>query len=207
MSKAKIVQGAPQNAPTAPADATVPVTSPALCVAGIGASAGGFDAIRRFFQTMPTNSGVAFVLVQNPQTAEYDGMPRSAIAAGAGDEAGADTGITESRAADRAALLARKDLHESQERSNKMRMLSAALAMAGTREMHKLDVPAQDDGQPKPMNPAVSATLFRAVRELLTHIAKHAGVTQATATIARDPIDTLLLGCAPDANTSPRSQP
>ena len=59
--------------------------------------------------------------------------------------------------------------------------------------MFKLDVHAQDDGQPKPMNPGVSATLFRAVRELLINIAKHAGVSQATVTTQRDPSDTLVL--------------
>ena len=186
------------------------------------------------------------------------------------------TDITESRLAAQAANLARKDLDESQERSDKMRTLSAALAMAETRErrllaqdlhddlgqmlamiklkiatmeklevpdhmrkamtdcsravdqanrkvrvmafqlsppmldelglaaaiewmademhqMYKLDVHAQDDGKQKPMNPAVSATLFRAVRELLINIAKHAGVTQATVTTARDKSDTLVL--------------
>ena len=41
------------------------VPSVSLCIAGIGASAGGFDAIRDFFQTMPPDSGVAFVVVQH----------------------------------------------------------------------------------------------------------------------------------------------
>lgn len=36
-----------------------------LCIAGIGASAGGYDAIRRFFRAMPEDSGVAFVVVQH----------------------------------------------------------------------------------------------------------------------------------------------
>ena len=35
------------------------------CVAGIGASAGGFDAIRQFFQTLPADTGVAYVVVQH----------------------------------------------------------------------------------------------------------------------------------------------
>jgi two-component system, chemotaxis family, CheB/CheR fusion protein len=34
-------------------------------VVGIGASAGGLDAFRRFFSTVPTESGMAFVLVQH----------------------------------------------------------------------------------------------------------------------------------------------
>ena len=40
-------------------------TSASPCVAGIGASAGGFDAIRSFFRAMPADSGVAFVVVQH----------------------------------------------------------------------------------------------------------------------------------------------
>ena len=34
-------------------------------IVGIGASAGGLDAFRSFFSAMPTNSGMAFVLVQH----------------------------------------------------------------------------------------------------------------------------------------------
>jgi len=38
----------------------------ALCpVVGIGASAGGFDAFKRFFQAMPPDSDMAFVLIQH----------------------------------------------------------------------------------------------------------------------------------------------
>src|SRR5690242_14395112 len=36
-----------------------------IAVVGIGASAGGLDAFRRFFSTVPTESGMAFVLVQH----------------------------------------------------------------------------------------------------------------------------------------------
>jgi len=35
------------------------------CVAAIGASAGGFEAIRSFFDTMPADSGVGFVVIQH----------------------------------------------------------------------------------------------------------------------------------------------
>lgn len=53
----------------APGSDTPPPTSaaPSLgpCIAGIGASAGGVDAIRQFFQAMPDNTGVAFVVVQH----------------------------------------------------------------------------------------------------------------------------------------------
>ena len=46
-------------------------------------------------------------------------------------------------------------------------------------KMYKLDVVAEDDGVPKPLNPDVSATLFRAIRELLINTAKHADVAHA----------------------------
>src|SRR4029077_1608446 len=36
-----------------------------VALVGIGASAGGLDAFRRFFSAVPTESGMAFVLVQH----------------------------------------------------------------------------------------------------------------------------------------------
>jgi two-component system CheB/CheR fusion protein len=72
--------------------------------------------------------------------------------------------------------------------------------------LFKLDVHIVDDGVPKPMDPAVSATLFRAVRELLVNVAKHAGVNTAMVTTAKGERDTLVLtvsdagaGFEPDA--------
>lgn len=50
---------------------------------------------------------------------------------------------------------------------------------------HQLDVLIQDDGLPKPLDPAVSATLFRAVRDLLTNVARHAKVLHAGLTLVR----------------------
>ncbi|MBK5102663.1 MAG: PAS domain-containing protein [Burkholderiales bacterium] len=38
---------------------------PGPCVAAIGASAGGFEAIRTFLDTMPADSGIAFVVIQH----------------------------------------------------------------------------------------------------------------------------------------------
>src|SRR5260370_19405674 len=35
------------------------------CVVGIGASAGGFDALVEFLQVMPANSGLAFIILQH----------------------------------------------------------------------------------------------------------------------------------------------
>ena len=63
-------------------------------------------------------------------------------------------------------------------------------------EMHRLyqlDVVINDDGAPKPMEPAVSATLFRALRELLLNVAKHASVGEATITTEQGPDNTLLV--------------
>ena len=37
----------------------------APCIAGIGASAGGLEAIHSFFQAMPATSGIAFVVIQH----------------------------------------------------------------------------------------------------------------------------------------------
>ncbi|MCX6698589.1 MAG: PAS domain-containing protein [Methanomicrobiales archaeon] len=47
-----------------PGDPTTPTTSePGFPIVGIGASAGGLEAFELFFKTMPTNSGMAFVLI------------------------------------------------------------------------------------------------------------------------------------------------
>ena len=42
-----------------------PVGPSGPCVAGIGASAGGFEAICAFFDAMPADSGIAFVVIQH----------------------------------------------------------------------------------------------------------------------------------------------
>src|SRR5216683_6459778 len=38
---------------------------PSPCVVGIGASAGGFDALVEFLQVMPANSGLTFIILQH----------------------------------------------------------------------------------------------------------------------------------------------
>lgn len=43
---------------------TAPALSP-VCVVGIGASAGGLDALERFFDNLPERTGMAFVVVQH----------------------------------------------------------------------------------------------------------------------------------------------
>lgn len=46
------------------ASESAPVTSP-FCVVGVGASAGGLEALESFFQHMPADAGTAFVVVQH----------------------------------------------------------------------------------------------------------------------------------------------
>lgn len=50
---------------------------------------------------------------------------------------------------------------------------------------YNLHVTIEDDGKPKPLDPTVSSVLFRAVRELLINVAKHAHVESATVTVRR----------------------
>jgi two-component system CheB/CheR fusion protein len=57
--------------------------------------------------------------------------------------------------------------------------------------LHRLEVIINDDGQAKQLDRAVSATLFRAVRELLINVSKHANVTQAEVTLRKDPTNWL----------------
>jgi two-component system CheB/CheR fusion protein len=54
---------APENAPSAP-DSTSPDDSATpMPIVGIGASAGGIDALRQFFDAVPPNNDMAFVVV------------------------------------------------------------------------------------------------------------------------------------------------
>ncbi len=60
-------------------------------------------------------------------------------------------------------------------------------------KMYKLDVVAEDDGAPKPLDPDVSTTLFRAIRELLINTAKHAHVAHAVVRTELTPDQQLLV--------------
>jgi two-component system, chemotaxis family, CheB/CheR fusion protein len=53
----------PQTAGAWRAGASFPMTQGPLSVVGIGASAGGIEAFRRFFERMPVDSGLAFIIV------------------------------------------------------------------------------------------------------------------------------------------------
>src|SRR5260221_14571995 len=55
----------PRRAATRRSRRTVPRRIPAFCVVGIGASAGGFDALVEFLEAMPATSGMAFIIVQH----------------------------------------------------------------------------------------------------------------------------------------------
>ena len=54
----------PQRSVVAPPD-TAPAPPASLCVVGMGASAGGFDAICEFLRATPAGNGLAFVVVQH----------------------------------------------------------------------------------------------------------------------------------------------
>ena len=56
----------PEESPATPADADPVENKPERSgppVAGIGASAGGLDGFKKFFNAMPADSGIAFVLI------------------------------------------------------------------------------------------------------------------------------------------------
>jgi two-component system CheB/CheR fusion protein len=59
--------------------------------------------------------------------------------------------------------------------------------------LYQMEVVIHDDGTPKPMEPAVSSTLFRALRELLLNVAKHASVAAAEITTAHGDDNTLVV--------------
>lgn len=59
---------APSKAPAAPASVSFPVV-------GIGASAGGLEALEHFLSHMPANSGIAFVIVQHLDPTRKGIMP------------------------------------------------------------------------------------------------------------------------------------
>jgi two-component system CheB/CheR fusion protein len=44
-------------------------------IIGIGASAGGLEAIQQFFSNMPPDSGTAFVIVQHLDPTAHSSMP------------------------------------------------------------------------------------------------------------------------------------
>jgi two-component system CheB/CheR fusion protein len=62
--------------PTTPAPSlALPVTSPGFLIVGIGASAGGLEAMEEFFRHMPPSSGTAFVVVSHQHAGHVSLLP------------------------------------------------------------------------------------------------------------------------------------
>jgi len=54
-----------ESAPVARADDTAGPDASRMTIVGVGASAGGLEALERFFQKIPAEPGVAFVVIQH----------------------------------------------------------------------------------------------------------------------------------------------
>jgi signal transduction histidine kinase len=63
------------------------------------------------------------------------------------------------------------------------------------RAVYGLEVHMQDDGSAKTVDQQASVIIFRAVREMLINVAKHADVTEAELTIERDGNDIVIMVC------------
>ena len=62
--------------PTTPAPSLdLPVELPGFLIVGIGASAGGLEAMEEFFRHMPPNSGIAFVVVSHQHAGHVSLLP------------------------------------------------------------------------------------------------------------------------------------
>ncbi|MFO0762574.1 MAG: histidine kinase [Byssovorax sp.] len=66
--------------------------------------------------------------------------------------------------------------------------IKAAVSWLGDRMKHEhgLEVEVADDGQPKPLDETAAALLFRAIRELLMNVLKHAGTRAARVSLRRE---------------------
>ncbi len=70
MSKAPKTRGQ-KAAPAAPDSPATPPSAPpanAFPIIGIGASAGGLEALEQFLRPVPSDSGMAFVVIQHLST-------------------------------------------------------------------------------------------------------------------------------------------
>jgi two-component system CheB/CheR fusion protein len=61
--------------PEVSAEEIAPAGEPSLRIIGIGASAGGLEALEKFFTYMSSDSGMAFVIVQHLYPAQHSSMP------------------------------------------------------------------------------------------------------------------------------------
>jgi two-component system CheB/CheR fusion protein len=65
VSRISSIDGFAPAAEQWPAEASAPEVQPELYVVGVGASAGGLDALEQFFGAMPVQTGMAFVVIQH----------------------------------------------------------------------------------------------------------------------------------------------
>ena len=61
--------------PDTPAEEAMPSQVKDFHIVGIGASAGGLEALEQFFSNMPSDSGIAFVVVQHLDPTAHSSMP------------------------------------------------------------------------------------------------------------------------------------
>lgn len=73
-SSVTVVLNGGTKAPGTPAPRSPSAASRPLAVVGIGASAGGLDALKDFFKAMPAESGMAFVVIQHLEPAHESHM-------------------------------------------------------------------------------------------------------------------------------------
>src|SRR5665648_231334 len=65
----------PNSKETAKGKATAPVENTDFPIVGIGASAGGLEALEQFFENMPKDCGMAFVIIQHLDPTRIGIMP------------------------------------------------------------------------------------------------------------------------------------
>ena len=63
------------DVPQTPPEETTPSKAKDFRIVGIGASAGGLEALEQFFSNMPPDSGIAFVIVQHLDPTAHSSMP------------------------------------------------------------------------------------------------------------------------------------
>jgi two-component system CheB/CheR fusion protein len=63
------------DTPQTSAEKTAPYKAKDFRIVGIGASAGGLEALEQFFSNMPPDSGIAFVIVQHLDPTAHSSMP------------------------------------------------------------------------------------------------------------------------------------
>ncbi|MGZ8423321.1 MAG: chemotaxis protein CheB, partial [Nitrospira sp.] len=79
LAKGKAVKPGPVAAPTPPVETPIlaaPPSEPPGCpIVGIGASAGGLEALQAFFRHMPPSSGMAFLVISHQHPGHLSLLP------------------------------------------------------------------------------------------------------------------------------------